>query len=99
MSISSGAAARSARASDKSRPETAGSIAGRPGTRRSGPSAASASRAKNLIVAALRLPDTFAVPRFGGRAWTTFGASLDRCGERRWRASDGHALDHGPLLA
>jgi NNP family nitrate/nitrite transporter-like MFS transporter len=30
----------------------------------------------NLIGAALRLPYTFAVPRFGGRAWTTFSASL-----------------------
>jgi len=30
----------------------------------------------NLIGAALRLPYTFAVPRFGGRAWTTFSATL-----------------------
>jgi NNP family nitrate/nitrite transporter-like MFS transporter len=30
----------------------------------------------NLVGAALRLPYTFAVPRFGGRAWTTFSASL-----------------------
>jgi NNP family nitrate/nitrite transporter-like MFS transporter len=30
----------------------------------------------NLIGSALRLPYTFAVPRFGGRAWTTFSASL-----------------------
>jgi NNP family nitrate/nitrite transporter-like MFS transporter len=30
----------------------------------------------NLIGSALRLPYTFAVPRFGGRAWTTVSASL-----------------------
>jgi NNP family nitrate/nitrite transporter-like MFS transporter len=30
----------------------------------------------NLVGSALRLPYTFAVPRFGGRAWTTFSASL-----------------------
>src|SRR4051812_6060757 len=30
----------------------------------------------NLIGSALRLPYTFAVPRFGGRAWTTISASL-----------------------
>jgi NNP family nitrate/nitrite transporter-like MFS transporter len=30
----------------------------------------------NLIGSALRIPYTFAVPRFGGRAWTTFSASL-----------------------
>ena len=30
----------------------------------------------NLIGAALRLPYTFAVPRFGGRAWTGISASL-----------------------
>jgi NNP family nitrate/nitrite transporter-like MFS transporter len=30
----------------------------------------------NLIGAALRIPYTFAVPRFGGRAWTTFSAGL-----------------------
>jgi NNP family nitrate/nitrite transporter-like MFS transporter len=30
----------------------------------------------NLIGAALRIPYTFAVPRFGGRGWTTFSASL-----------------------
>jgi NNP family nitrate/nitrite transporter-like MFS transporter len=30
----------------------------------------------NLIGAALRLPYTFAVPRFGGRLWTTISASL-----------------------
>ena len=30
----------------------------------------------NLIGSALRLPYTFAVPRFGGRAWTTLSASL-----------------------
>jgi MFS transporter, NNP family, nitrate/nitrite transporter len=30
----------------------------------------------NLIGAALRIPYTFAVPRFGGRAWTTISASL-----------------------
>jgi NNP family nitrate/nitrite transporter-like MFS transporter len=32
--------------------------------------------APNLIGAALRIPYTFAVPRFGGRAWTAFSASL-----------------------
>ncbi|HEX8052739.1 MAG TPA: nitrate/nitrite transporter [Thermoleophilaceae bacterium] len=30
----------------------------------------------NLIGSTLRLPYTFAVPRFGGRAWTTFSAGL-----------------------
>ncbi|HXE44459.1 MAG TPA: MFS transporter [Conexibacter sp.] len=30
----------------------------------------------NLIGAALRIPYTFAVPRFGGRAWTAFSAAL-----------------------
>jgi NNP family nitrate/nitrite transporter-like MFS transporter len=30
----------------------------------------------NLVGSALRLPYTFAVPRFGGRAWTTFSATL-----------------------
>jgi len=30
----------------------------------------------NLLGSFLRLPYTFAVPRFGGRAWTTFSASL-----------------------
>src|SRR3954447_18282409 len=30
----------------------------------------------NLIGSALRLPYTFAVPRFGGRTWTTISASL-----------------------
>src|SRR5215208_843951 len=30
----------------------------------------------NLIGSALRIPNTFAVPRFGGRAWTTISASL-----------------------
>ena len=30
----------------------------------------------NLIGSALRLPYTFAVPRFGGRMWTTISASL-----------------------
>jgi len=30
----------------------------------------------NLIGAALRIPYTFAVPRFGGRAWTTVSVSL-----------------------
>ena len=30
----------------------------------------------NLIGAALRIPYTFAVPRYGGRAWTTFSAGL-----------------------
>jgi MFS transporter, NNP family, nitrate/nitrite transporter len=32
--------------------------------------------APNLIGSALRIPYTFAVPKFGGRAWTTFSASL-----------------------
>ena len=30
----------------------------------------------NLVGATLRIPYTFAVPKFGGRAWTTFSASL-----------------------
>ncbi len=30
----------------------------------------------NVIGSALRIPYTFAVPRFGGRAWTTFSATL-----------------------
>mgnify|MGYP001797058140 CR=1 FL=1 len=29
----------------------------------------------NLIGSALRIPYTFAVPRFGGRAWTVFSAA------------------------
>ncbi len=32
--------------------------------------------APNLVGAALRIPYTFAIPRFGGRAWTTVSASL-----------------------
>jgi NNP family nitrate/nitrite transporter-like MFS transporter len=32
--------------------------------------------APNLVGAALRIPYTFAVPRFGGRLWTTISASL-----------------------
>src|SRR4051812_17857024 len=30
----------------------------------------------NLVGSVLRIPYTFAVPRFGGRAWTTVSASL-----------------------
>jgi NNP family nitrate/nitrite transporter-like MFS transporter len=30
----------------------------------------------NLVGSTLRIPYTFAVPRFGGRAWTTFSASM-----------------------
>jgi NNP family nitrate/nitrite transporter-like MFS transporter len=30
----------------------------------------------NLVGSTLRIPYTFAVPRFGGRAWTTFSATL-----------------------
>src|SRR6266480_1597937 len=30
----------------------------------------------NLVGSLLRIPYTFAVPRFGGRAWTTFSAVL-----------------------
>lgn len=30
----------------------------------------------NLVGSFLRIPYTFAIPRFGGRAWTTFSASL-----------------------
>src|SRR5204863_1451854 len=30
----------------------------------------------NLVGSALRIPYTFAVPRFGGRVWTTISASL-----------------------
>src|SRR4051794_22768730 len=30
----------------------------------------------NLIGSLLRLPYTFAIPRFGGRAWTTFSAAM-----------------------
>ena len=30
----------------------------------------------NLVGSGLRIPYTFAVPRFGGRAWTTFSAAL-----------------------
>jgi NNP family nitrate/nitrite transporter-like MFS transporter len=30
----------------------------------------------NLIGSALRIPYTFAIPRFGGRAWTTFSAAV-----------------------
>ena len=34
------------------------------------------SATPNLIGSLLRVPYTFAVPRFGGRAWTTFSAAL-----------------------
>lgn len=61
----------------------------------------------NLIGATLRIPYTFAVPRFGGRAWTTFSASLLLIPALAlaivvpsgWLADQGHATQFWVLLA
>ncbi|MBV9604046.1 MAG: NarK/NasA family nitrate transporter [Solirubrobacterales bacterium] len=61
----------------------------------------------NLIGSLLRIPYTFAVPRFGGRAWTTFSASLLLlpCAllavvvPSGWLAAAGHSTQLWVLLA
>ncbi|HWI22791.1 MAG TPA: nitrate/nitrite transporter [Baekduia sp.] len=61
----------------------------------------------NLIGSALRLPYTFAVPRFGGRAWTTISASLLLIPTMLlavvvpsgWLAGQGHSAQFWVLLA
>jgi NNP family nitrate/nitrite transporter-like MFS transporter len=60
----------------------------------------------NLIGSALRLPYTFAVPRFGGRAWTTVSASLlliptlllATVVPSGWLADQGHSTQFWVLL-
>ena len=60
----------------------------------------------NLIGSALRLPYTFAVPRFGGRLWTTISASLLMIPclllaivvPSGWLAEQGHATQFWVLL-
>src|SRR3954452_24095352 len=61
----------------------------------------------NLVGSFLRIPYTFAVPRFGGRAWTTFSASLLLVPclllafvvPSGWLADQGHATQLWVLLA
>jgi NNP family nitrate/nitrite transporter-like MFS transporter len=61
----------------------------------------------NLIGAFLRIPYTFAVPRFGGRAWTAFSASLLLIPAlllavvvpSGWLAGQGHGTQFWVLLA
>src|SRR3954467_65110 len=61
----------------------------------------------NLIGSALRIPYTFAVPRFGGRAWTTMSASLlliptvlvATVVPSGWLAHQGHDTQFWVLLA
>jgi NNP family nitrate/nitrite transporter-like MFS transporter len=61
----------------------------------------------NLIGAALRIPYTFAVPRFGGRLWTTISASLLLIPTlllaivvpSGWLAEQGHTTQFWVLLA
>jgi MFS transporter, NNP family, nitrate/nitrite transporter len=61
----------------------------------------------NLIGSALRIPYTFAVPRFGGRAWTTFSAALLLIPAllvaivvpSHWLAHQSHATQFWVLLA
>jgi MFS transporter, NNP family, nitrate/nitrite transporter len=61
----------------------------------------------NLVGSALRLPYTFAVPRFGGRAWTTVSASLLLIPTlllaivvpSGWLAGQGHGTQLAVLLA
>lgn len=61
----------------------------------------------NLIGAALRIPYTFAVPRFGGRAWTTMSALmllvpttlLATVVPSGWLAGQGHDTQMAVLLA
>src|SRR3954447_24284760 len=61
----------------------------------------------NLIGAGLRIPYTFAVPRFGGRTWTTISAALlfipallvAVVVPSGWLASQGHDTQFWVLLA
>ena len=61
----------------------------------------------NLIGSALRIPYTFAVPRFGGRLWTTISASLLLIPAlllaivvpSGWLAAQGHSTQFWVLLA
>src|SRR5215212_8281240 len=61
----------------------------------------------NLIGSTLRIPYTFAVPRFGGRAWTTISASLLLIPAlllafvvpSGWLAAQGHDTQFWVLLA
>src|SRR3954462_5071572 len=61
----------------------------------------------NLIGSALRIPYTFAVPRFGGRTWTTISASLLLIPAllvavvvpSGWLADQGHSTQFWVLLA
>src|SRR3954470_17462111 len=61
----------------------------------------------NLIGSALRIPYTFAVPRFGGRTWTTISAALlfipallvALVVPSGWLASQGHDTQFWVLLA
>jgi MFS transporter, NNP family, nitrate/nitrite transporter len=61
----------------------------------------------NLIGSTLRIPYTFAVPRFGGRAWTTISASLllipvvlvATVAPSGWLASQSHDTQFWVLLA
>jgi MFS transporter, NNP family, nitrate/nitrite transporter len=61
----------------------------------------------NLIGSTLRIPYTFAVPRFGGRAWTTISASLlfiptlllAIVVPSGWIADQGHSTQFWVLLA
>src|SRR4051794_4666093 len=61
----------------------------------------------NLIGSALRIPYTFAVPRFGGRTWTTISASLlfipallvALVVPSGWLAAQSHATQFWVLLA
>ncbi|MGH2946600.1 MAG: MFS transporter [Solirubrobacteraceae bacterium] len=61
----------------------------------------------NLIGSALRVPYTFAVPRFGGRAWTTLSASLllipalllAVVAPSGWLSEQGHETQFWVLLA
>jgi NNP family nitrate/nitrite transporter-like MFS transporter len=63
--------------------------------------------APNLIGSALRIPYTFAVPRFGGRAWTTASALLlliptsllATVVPSGWLAHQGHQAQFWVLLA
>jgi MFS transporter, NNP family, nitrate/nitrite transporter len=61
----------------------------------------------NLIGSALRIPYTFAVPKFGGRAWTTISASLllipalllATVVPSGWLAEQSHDIQFAVLLA
>ena len=47
-----------------------------PGSSCRSPSSSGSPRVPNLVGSTLRIPYTFAVPRFGGRLWTAISASL-----------------------